>query len=115
MEQTYRLFAMPVGAKEIEAAEKERFARITPLYVLVYTDSAPPTDNSVEITEDDVERLSGSDRDWLLLCNMALIAEDAKRREKEISSTLGEKIERLERALEEASNKNEREEIDDGR
>lgn len=103
---TYRLFAMPVNAESVEVAEKSRFARITPFYLLIYTDGAM-AESAAEITESEVERLTSADRDWLLGCNMVLLAEDAKKREKEISASLGEKINRLEQALEEARKREE--------
>lgn len=101
--EKYRLFAMPVNAESVKLAQKSIFSRVTAWYVLVYTTDTS-IDGAANIDGDDIERLSSADRDWLLACNMKLIAEDAKRREKEISQTIGEKIERLEKALEQAKN-----------
>lgn len=98
----YRLYALPVNSKTVEEAQAHRFSRITPLYLLIYS-VATISAESVEITEADLDRLSSADRDWLLGCNLTIIAEDAKTREKEISETLGEKIERLEEALKAAA------------
>ena len=100
--KTYRLYAMPVSQESVETAEMHRFSRITPFYLLIYTEEKI-SECAAEITENEVERLTSADRDWLLGCNIVLLTEDAMRREKEISVTLGEKIERLEKALEAAS------------
>ena len=100
----YRLYAMPVNAKSVDMAQNERFSRATAWYVLIYTDSDTAPENSVEIDENEVNRLSSADRDWLLECNMELIVEDAKAREKEIAQSIGEKIKQLEIALESAKN-----------
>lgn len=105
--KTYRLYALAVNQDNVAEAQNHRFSRITPLYLLIYSENKLSESNSVEITEKDIERLTSADRDWLLGCNMALIVEDAKRREKEISISIGEKIERLEKALEEASKQSE--------
>ena len=102
MEKTvYRLYALPVNSQTVAEAQAHRFARITPLYLLIY--SVGTIADSVEITEAELDRLTSADRDWLLGCNLIIIAEDAKAREKEISITLGEKIERLEQALKAAA------------
>lgn len=98
----YRLFAMPLNENTTEKAAEYRFCRVTSGYALVYTADGEPTGQSAEITESDIEYLSSADRDWLLGCNITLIAEDAKAREQEISAVLSEKIEQLEKALAEA-------------
>lgn len=100
---TYRLYAMRVTEETAAIAEAARFSYINRDYVMIYTADEAPRTGAVEITEKETDLLGSRDRDWLLACNMTLLAEDARRREKEISATLGEKIERLEKALEEAS------------
>ena len=97
----YRLYAMPTNNETAALAQENRFCRVTAAYVLIYTADEIETGKAVEISEDEVDRLASADRDWLLGCNLTLIAEDAKAREKEISAALSEKIEQLEKALEE--------------
>ena len=98
----YRLFAMSLADTTEKAIEQYRFCRVTTFYTLVYTADETPPENAIVIEGEDVERLSSADRDWLLGCNMTLIAEDMKDREKEITADLSQKIEKLEQALEEA-------------
>ena len=101
--KNYRLFALGPGGGTLAAAA--RFGRITPAYALVYTEGAAP-EQSVQIDETELDRLSSGDRDWLLGCNLALLEEDAKAREAEIAQRIGEQIERLEAALERARREN---------
>ena len=106
---TYRLYAMRRDEQTEAEAKRHRFSRIAD-YVLVYTAKGVEGIPAAEIAGEDEALLSGADRDWLLACNIVLLAEDAKRREKAISVSLGEKIERLERALEAESKKHSAEE-----
>ncbi len=103
----YRLFALPVNDETIAATDNERFCRVTPFYVLVYTDAADGCmpNLAVEIVGEDIERLSAADRDWLLSCVIVMLNEDAQKREAEIAESLGERIERLEIELEKAARK----------
>lgn len=103
----YRLYAMSLAETTERAIEQCRFCRVTPFYALIYTADETAPQHSVEIEGEDVERLSSADRDWLLGCNMTLIAEDAREREKEISAELSDKIEKLEQALKQAKEQGE--------
>ena len=103
----YRLYAMSLAETTEKAIEQYRFCRVTPFYTLIYTADETPPKHSVAIEGEDVERLSSADRDWLLGCNMTLIAEDMKDREKEITADLSAKIEQIEKMLEEAKRQGE--------
>lgn len=88
-----------MNEKNVRAAQEHRFCRVTAFYVLIYTPDNLSEKDAAEIAGEDTERLSSADRDWLLSCNIALIAEDAMERENEISASLGERIGKLEEAL----------------
>lgn len=96
----YRLYAAKVDRNGIIQADKIRFARITPKYILLYTEKMP-FEKCIEIAGGDLKRLTGADRQWLFDCNAALLAEDAALHEKEITKSLNEMINRLETALKE--------------
>lgn len=95
---TYRLYALRVNSKSIEAAGGERFHRVTPDYVLIYTDKGQP-ENSVEITKDEVGRLTDGDSEWLLGCNVVIINEETVNNIEDIKDSLSAKVEQLEEAL----------------
>lgn len=96
--KTYRLYAMRMSDDSISKAVGERFNRITPDYVLIYTDGEKP-DNSVLLKDADASRLTDGDQRWLLDCNMVVIAEEAKKHEAEFSQELSERIDALEKFL----------------
>jgi len=100
----YRLYALPYGAAGVKSATQERFSRISDGYVLIYTAGEAPT-GSAEITEDEIRRLSAADSRWLFDCNMVLLGEDARKREKEIIGSMNERLEKLEAALEQIAQK----------
>lgn len=109
----YRLYALKVDRKSIEAAMRERFNRITPDYILVYTDGKQP-EHSIIMEEDDSKRLNDADVRWLLDCNVVIIAEEMKRREPELSEKISERIDALEAALRAEKEKMMKEEKPDG-
>lgn len=96
---TYKLFAFDVDKDGIEEASKQRFCRITPFYILVYCEAEKAPKNGIEITQTETHRLSKQDEQWLLDCNLVILAEEAKKHEAEITSTLQERIEQIEAIL----------------
>lgn len=96
----YRLYALAVNAVNAEYAAQQRFNRITPGYILVYTADGKPT-AGVEVRGKDLNRLTASDAGWLFDCNVALIAEEAARKTQDIAKALDEKLAGFEAALEE--------------
>ena len=93
----YRLYAMPVKNENIQDAQTERFSRITPEYVLIYTRHVKK--DLPEITDKNIKVLSDSDRQWLSDCNMALIGEEVSRGSNEFVAEMSRKIAELEKAL----------------
>lgn len=104
----YKLYALELNKDGIAEASQARFCRITPFYILVYLCGDAPA-NGIEITETETHRLTAADEQWLLDCNMAILAEEAKRHEKEIAEDMMKRIERLEQALQQ-----EQEKLEDG-
>ena len=97
VKKTYRLYALPLTAKNIATAAERRFARVTTRYVLIY--SAEEVDGGAEIGESEISRLTVGDADWLTDCNLILLAEDAKGREAEIAGSLEKRLDAFEQAL----------------
>lgn len=99
--KVYRLYALPLTSENIGLAAKERFSRATPSpepgYVLIYSASVMP--DAIEITENEVSRLSGGDSRWLFDCNTAIIAEEIKRHEEEVVKDMAFRMEALESEL----------------
>ena len=98
----YRLFALPLNAKNIEIAAQERFSRATPTpepgYVLIYTDGTTPA-GAEENTEERVNLLSQADEQWLFDSNAALIAQELERNHSEMMERLSNNIEALQEEL----------------
>ena len=99
---TYKLYAMPLNAGNIEIAAKQRFSRATPApapgYVLIYTTGRKPA-GSEEITEERVELLTQADKQWLFDSNAAIIAEEVEKHKPEMLTGLSEQIAALEAEL----------------
>lgn len=93
-----RLFAMQPTPRAIEMAEKYRFVRITSEYMLVYAPPRKPK-GSVEITEQEMHRLTTADETWLVDCVAALAAESILRSEGDGQKKLGSMIDQLEHEL----------------
>lgn len=102
----YKLYAVGVTPDNIKEVSSERFCRITPFYILVYTAGNPPKD-SVEMTQTETHRLSEQDEQWLYDCNIVILAEEAKKHETEIAADMAERLARLEAALKEEKEKQE--------
>lgn len=103
----YRLYALDVNKDGIETASKERFCRITPFYILIYVESGKEPKDAIEITQTETHRLSKKDEQWLLDCNIVILAEEAKRHEAEITADLQNRMKRLEEILAEQEPKEE--------
>lgn len=110
---TYRLYALEATADNIRSVKETRFCRITPYYILVYTDGEPPKDG-IEMTQSNTHRLSEHDEQWLSDCNIVIIAEQAKKHEAEIAADMAKRLERLEAALK-AEKEKQQEVVEDGR
>lgn len=95
----YRLYALNVTTENAVRAAEERFCRINPGYILVYTKEEPKY-RAMEIAGNDIKKLSAMDKKWLLDCNMAIIAEETVKREPEIAAQISKQLEDLERELE---------------
>lgn len=98
--KSYRLYALKVNAENAEFASRQRFNRITPGYILVYTAEDAP-EKSVGVCGEDLRRLSSGDTGWLFDCNVAIIAEEASKKAQDIARALDESITGFEAALEE--------------
>lgn len=95
----YRLFAMPTTPETIDGMGHQRFSRVTPEYSLVYTNGEAPM-GSLEMADEDAGRLSKADEHWLRSCNLVLIKEDLERQMPEMLKKFSEKLDELERVLE---------------
>lgn len=95
----YKLYALEVNKAGIETASNERFCRITPFYILVYScaDEAPA--GAIEITQTETHRLSKQDEQWLLDCNIVILTEEAKKHETEIAKDMSARIDAMEKYL----------------
>lgn len=96
----YRLYAIPVGGDCIEKTSAERFGRITSEYALIYTCGKAPQDG-VLLEEKHAQLMTDGDRKWLRDCNMAIIAEEMKKREQELCGDWSERLDILEELLKE--------------
>ena len=100
--KTYRLYALPLDGKNMEAAAKERFSRATPLpapgYILIYTSGEKPAD-AEEITPERVSLLSPADMLWLTDSNSVILAEETQGKQTEVLQRLSEHIVALESEL----------------
>lgn len=103
-EKVYRLYAMAASHKNIEHAMQARFSRVTPGYVMIYTDGEAP-ENSVEITGEDVKRLTKDDEAWLMSCAGRLLMDRLEAEGRHASENLNSMIDRLATALKEERRK----------
>lgn len=93
----YRLYANSVEDETLKKAQKLRFNRITPGYLLVYT--TKEIKDWPEITDENVNILTGADRQWLFECNMELITEEMARKSGSFGVDMHKAIAELENAL----------------
>lgn len=95
----YKLYALDANEDGIRQAAQERFARITPFYILVYCKDGTAPKGGIEMTQTETHRLSSQDEQWLLDCNIAILAEETKRNEAEIGKRIKEKMQKVEELL----------------
>ena len=106
----YRLSALENTDKNVRAACKKRFQRITKDYVLVYDEDIPK--GGVEITADDLDALTRDDFVWLEKCNLSLIEEFVSSHEEVRKRSFKDFFEELDANLKEEREKAETEESD---
>lgn len=97
-EQVYRLYALSVTQNAVEIAMKERFSRIAPGYILIYTADEKP-EHSAEINGADIRRLTKADEDWIMLCAAALLRERLDAAAPQSMENLSRMIDELSEAL----------------
>lgn len=100
-----RLFALLYSTENVEYAAKHRFVRVTPGYILIYTNKSrlkPPTGKAVEIKKDDLNTLTAMDESWLFDCGITLLAEHTAVNTDGMKN-LSDMVDRLEAELEEVS------------
>ena len=98
-----RLFALPYSLENVNFAAGFRFSRVTPDYILLYTERArlkPPDGKAAEVKKEDLHRLTARDEAWLLDCGVSLFAESAAAAKGEQMDKLSDMIGRLEAELE---------------
>lgn len=115
-ERVYRLYALSVTQNAVETAMKERFSRIAPGYILIYTAGEKP-EHSAEINGADIRRLSKADEDWIMSCAAALLRERLDASAPQSMENLSRMIDELSEALDAERRKNgsERGEMDGDR
>lgn len=99
----YRLFALPYSFENVEYASEFRFSRVTPEYILIYTQKARlvvPVGKAAEVKENDISLLSKLDEAWLFDCGLSLFADIAANQKTEDVARLSDMVSRLEEELE---------------
>lgn len=94
----YRLYALSVSRKTVALVAQERFARVTPYYVLIYTQGEKP-EGAIEIADGEEKRLSDQDERWLIDCAIVILAEEIEKHKPELFEALSERIQELEAEL----------------
>ena len=102
--KTYRLYALPISAENVDATAAARFGRITGSYALIYTDGEAP-DGALCLGKEHEGRLTDNDRTWLRDCNLVIIAEAMKQDETRICGEISDELELLEQRLREEAEK----------
>ena len=100
-----KLFALLYSTENVEYAAKHRFVRVTPGYILIYTEKSrlkPPTGKAVEIKKDSLNTLTAMDESWLFDCGLSLLAERAANNADGLKN-LSDMVDRLEMKLEEVA------------
>ena len=101
----YKLYVTRTNNEVIRRAESERFTRITAEYTLIYSDSDKIIENTLHgieytiIEGEDAKRLSAADKDWLMNCNFAIIAEEAIKNKELIIQNMAEALTALEEEM----------------
>jgi hypothetical protein len=97
-----RLFALLYSTENVEYAAKHRFVRVTPGYILIYTEKSrlkPPSGRAVEIKKDKLNTLTAMDESWLFDCGITLLAEHTAANTDGMKN-LSDMVDRLEAELE---------------
>ncbi len=76
----------------------QRFHRVTPGYGLIYTDGPQPA-GTIEVSGEDLNRLTDADRAWLFSCNVSIIAKAAAESAEETKKRMGELMDMVEAEL----------------
>ena len=97
-EKIYRLYALTITQESVEIAMMERFSRIAPGYILIYTADKQPK-GSVEINGEDVKRLTKADSDWIMICAATLLRERMEQNQTQSMENLSRMVDQLSAAL----------------
>ena len=97
-EKIYRLYALTITQESVEIAMMERFSRIAPGYILIYTADKQPK-GSIEINGDDVKRLTKADSDWIMICAATLLRERMEQNQTQSMENLSRMVDQLSAAL----------------
>ncbi len=101
-EKKNRLFALLYSMENVTYAARFRFSRVTPDYILLYTEKArlkPPTGKAAEIRKEDLPKLTAMDESWLFDCGISLLAERTAAHQAEGLNRLSDMVNRLEAEL----------------
>lgn len=99
MAATYKLYAAEVDRETVEKAEKERFSRVTPGYMLLYRRTKPRGIPCVEVKGADLKRLTESDKLWLADCIAAMLGEAAREKRQTTEQRVNELLDAWEEEL----------------
>ena len=97
-EKIYRLYALTITQESVEIAMMERFSRIAPGYILIYTADRQPK-GSIEINNEDVKRLTKADSDWIMICAATLLRERMEQNQTQSMENLSRMVDQLSAAL----------------
>lgn len=98
-EKVYSLYALRVTQESVETAMMERFSRIAPGYILIYTAGKQPKE-SLAINGEDLKRLSTADVDWIMSCAATLLRERLEKEKPEAMANLSRMVDQFAAALE---------------
>lgn len=97
-EKIYRLYALTIAQESVEIAMMERFSRIAPGYILIYTADKQPK-GSIEINGEDVKRLTKADSDWIMICAATLLRERMEQNQTQSMENLSRMVDQLSAAI----------------
>lgn len=97
-EKIYRLYVLTITQESVEIAMMERFSRIAPGYILIYTADKQPK-GSIEINGEDVKRLTKADSDWIMICAATLLRERMEQNQTQSMENLSRMVDQLSAAL----------------
>lgn len=97
-EKIYRLYALTITQESVEIAMMERFSRIAPGYILIYT-ADKQLKGSIEINGEDVKRLTKADSDWIMICAATLLRERMEQNQTQSMENLSRMVDQLSAAL----------------